>query len=117
MPFLRLLYFVVSVLLRADQQIEISWMRFTIGGLLFFTLCAALGTQSWVRWRSVSASRSELQSLQAQIVGQGVDDRYFESHTLVCQRAIEANPLPSPFFTAAKQQYARLFPSGPANEK
>ena len=84
-------------------------MKLTIRGILAATLLIAIGLHSARRWQRIQKTRREIESLQLEIGRQSFDAPYVLGHTLVCERAIEANPLPSPYFVAAREKHAQLF--------
>ncbi len=77
-------------------------MKFSIRGLLLLTLIAAVGARSWVRYQRIEAVKLLISEQRARLRQQNFDAEYVDAHTLACQQAIKANPLPSPYYLAAK---------------
>ena len=85
-------------------------MKFTIRALIFLTLLVAVAANAFLQWNRIARAKADIQSLESEIKAAGFDAAYVDSHTLVCERAIENNPLPSPYYLSAKRRHEELIP-------
>lgn len=89
-------------------------MKFTIRALLLLTLMAALITNVVMQRRRIDRVNVDIARIESEIHRLNFDADYVDSHTRVCELAIENNPLPSPYYVAAKQRHEQ---AASANEE
>ncbi len=80
-------------------------MKFTIRALIVLTLLVALSAHAFLQWRRIIRVKADIVSVKTEINRLNFDAEYVDSHTKVCELAIANNPLPSPYFLAAKQRH------------
>lgn len=80
-------------------------MKFTIRALLLLTLLSALTTSVVLQQRRIDRVNEDIARIESEIHRLNFDAQYVDSHTRVCELAIENNPLPSPYYLAAKQRH------------
>lgn len=80
-------------------------MKFTIRALMLLTLMAALITSVVTQRRRIDRVNADIEGIESDIHRLSFDSEYVDSHTRVCELAIENNPLPSPYFLAAKERH------------
>jgi hypothetical protein len=80
-------------------------MRVSIRALLFFTAAVALSANALLQWQRLARAEKDLLTIQLEIKRLNFDEAYVDSHTRACELAITNNPLPSPYYIAAKQRH------------
>ncbi len=83
-------------------------IRFSIRALLYFTAIVALSANALLPWQRLANAKKEFEKIQIEINGLSFDEAYVESHTRACELAIANNPLPSPYYVAAKKRHDEL---------
>ncbi len=83
-------------------------MQFTIRALILLTLLVALAADALLQSKRIARVKAVIQEIQLESKSLNFDGEYVKSHTQVCELAIENNPLPSPYYLAAKQRYEEL---------
>ena len=79
-------------------------MKFTIRALIFWTLLVALSAHAFLQWQRIVRVKADILIVATEINRLSFDAEYVASHTHFCELAIESNPMPSPYFLAAKQR-------------
>ena len=92
-------------------------MKFTISALLFLTLLVALSAYAFLQWQRIVRVKADIFLVKTEINRLNFDAEYVASHTQVCELAIANNPLPSPYFLAAKQRYEEMAVTSQGNAK
>ncbi len=83
-------------------------MKFTIRALIFLTLLVALSAHAFLQWQRIVRVKADIAIIEMELNRLNFDAEYVASHTRVCELAIANNPLPSPYFLAAKQRHEEL---------
>lgn len=92
-------------------------MKFTIRTLIVSTLLIALSSHAFLQWRRIVRIKLDLSTVQAELNRLNFDAESVDSHTKVCELAIANNPLPSPYFLAAKQRHQEVATPSQGNAK
>lgn len=92
-------------------------MKFSISALILLTLIIALLANVWMQRQRIARARTAIEELTRDIKLLNVDEAYLNSHTRVCELAIENNPLPSPYYLAAKQRLNEQTASAQENDQ
>jgi hypothetical protein len=83
-------------------------VKISIQSLLLLTAVTALSASALMQRQRIARAKQDLVNIQLEINGLSFDEAYIDSHTQACERAIANNPLPSPYFSLAKQRHAEL---------
>ncbi|MGB7345267.1 MAG: hypothetical protein WBD20_13720 [Pirellulaceae bacterium] len=83
-------------------------MKFSIRGLIFLTLLAAVIANAATQLRRVENAKAEIMELERKLDYEPFDAAYVDAHTRVCELAIANNPLPSRYYLAAKVRQRQL---------
>jgi hypothetical protein len=92
-------------------------MKFTIRALIVLTLLVALSARAFLQWQRIVRVKADIVSVTTEINRLNFDAEYVDSHTKVCELAIANNPLPSPYFLAAKQRHEESAVKSQGNAK
>ena len=92
-------------------------MKFTIRALIVLTLLIALSAHAFLQWQRIVRVKSDILIVETEINRLNFDAEYVASHTHVCELAIESNPMPSPYFLAAKQRHEEMAVKSQGNAK
>ncbi|MFM2215749.1 MAG: hypothetical protein RL240_67 [Planctomycetota bacterium] len=92
-------------------------MKFTIRALIVLTLLVALSARAFLQWQRIVRVKADIVSVKTEINRLNFDAQYVDSHTKVCELAIANNPLPSPYFLAAKQRHEETAVTSQGNAK
>jgi hypothetical protein len=92
-------------------------MKFTIRALIVLTLLVALSAHAFLQWRRIIRVKADIVSVKTEINRLNFDAEYVASHTQVCELAIANNPLPSPYFLAAKRRHEEMAVTSQGNAK
>lgn len=83
-------------------------MKYSIGTLLLLTLIAAIVANIWLQRLRIERAQAAIQEISLEIKLFNFEEEHVDSHTRVCELAIANNPLPSPYYLAAKQRFEEL---------
>jgi hypothetical protein len=92
-------------------------VRYSLNALILLTLFSAMLANVWLQRQRNARAHAAIEELEWNIKLLNFDEAYVDSHTHVCELAIENNPLPSPYYLDALKRFEQTAASGQEQDK